>query len=121
MGDSILETIKTMLGGAAESGSFDAELCVFINAALSALCQNGVGPEKGFKISGKEDTWADFLGSGIDNLEMAKTYVYYRTRLSFDPPSSSFVLEAFKELEKEAFWRAGVQTSFDASEQAKEG
>ncbi len=120
MEESILESIKTMLGGAAESGSFDTELCIFINAALSALCQNGVGPANGFVISGSDETWTDFLGENVVNLETAKAYVYYRTRLSFDPPSSSFVLESFKELEKEAFWRAGTQVSYDASGYASE-
>ncbi len=116
MNESILETIKTMLGGAYESGAFDAELCVFINAALSALSQNGVGPANGFKISGDSEVWSDFLGDGVDNLEFAKEYVYCRVRLSFDPPSSSFVVEALKEIEKEYFWRAGVQASYNDSE-----
>lgn len=114
--ESILESIKTMLGGAAESGSFDLELCIFINSAFSTLCQNGVGPAKGFVVHDDTETWNDFLGEGVVDLEFVKTYVYYRTRLAFDPPSSSFVLESFKELANEAFWRAGVQASYDASE-----
>ncbi len=116
MEDSILETIKRMLGGAAESGSFDTELVIFINAALAALCQNGVGPAQGFRITGDGETWGEFLGNNFLNLENAKTYVYYRTRLGFDPPTSSFVVESFKELANESFWRAGVQASYNASD-----
>lgn len=92
---SILDTIKQMLGIDSTDESFDGEIIVFINSALSTIQKFGVGPE-GFKITDKTAVWTDFLQDRTD-LEEVKTNVYLRVRLVFDPPQNSFAVTAIKE------------------------
>lgn len=107
--DSILLTIKTLIGGAvAECEDFDNDIIVNINSSLSILHQLGLGPKNGFKITDGNETWAEFLGENINYLEDAKIYVYLRTRLVFDPPVNSFLTKAFEDQIKELEWRLNV-------------
>lgn len=104
LSDSILTTIKKLLGIEAEYTQFDPDVIININAAIMTLRQLGVGPQEGFSIDGDEQTWQDLLGDSLD-FESAKTYIFLKTKIVFDPPSSSYVLEAYKEQIKEAEWR----------------
>lgn len=106
--ESILVTIKKMLGLDEEYTPFDMDITVFINTTLMTLCQMGVGPKEGFTISGYSETWADFLVNPV-NLEAAKTYVYLQVRMMFDPPTNSFVMEAMKRQCEEMLFRLNVQ------------
>ena len=101
--DSILYTIKKMLGLEPDYRAFDAELTVFINNAFVILEQLGVGAE-GFGISGEIETWDQFLADPT-KLESAKTYVYIRTRLMFDPPSNSNLTKVLEDTARELEWR----------------
>ena len=105
---SILTSIKKMLGLTEEDTSFDVDIIMAINSALMALTQIGAGPETGFIITDKTAKWSDFIGDRID-LESIKSYVYLKTRLMFDPPSSSYVLEAYERHLSELGWRINVQ------------
>jgi len=100
--DSIFLTIKKLRGIDTEDDSFDTDIRVAINSALSILTQIGVGPEKGYMIMGEEDTWSD-LTDDEESLSMIVSYVDMRVHLVFDPPSNSFLVseiqEAIKELE----------------------
>ena len=93
--DSILSTIKDLLGVGIDDTSFDPSIIVLINSALSTLHKIGVGP-KGYKISGANNLWSEFLLDRTD-LEEVKTNVYLRVRLMFDPPQNSFLVSAIKE------------------------
>lgn len=108
--DSILVSIKKLLGISEEDNSFDTEVILHINSAIAILTQLGVGPTEGFKISGSLETWMDFLGSLI-NIEEAKTQIYLRCRLSFDPPQNSFLIESIKDQLREFEWRMEVAMS----------
>lgn len=108
MDDSILNTVKKLLGLAPEYDAFDADIVSGINAALFTLMQLGVGPSNGFFITGSGETWGEFLQGHVD-LEAAKQYVYLRTRLVFDPPTNGSVLQAMKDLCDEYAWRLNVQ------------
>src|SRR5690348_398765 len=79
-----------------------------INTAFSMLNQLGVGPEAGFAIEDAVPTWDTFLGDDL-RLNAVKTYVYLRVRLLFDPPSTSFVIEAINKQITELEWRLNVQ------------
>ena len=108
MGDeSILDSIKKPLGLESDYTEFDADVIMFINGNLMDLAQNGVG-KVGFKISNNASTWSDFLGDFTD-VENAKTYVYLKTRVLFDPPSTSSVLEAYQKAAEECLWRCLIQ------------
>lgn len=91
--DSILDTIKKMLGVETDSDAFDTDIIVHINGALMTLNQLGVGPEDSFSISDSTETWGNLLGD-LTTLELVKSYIYLKVRLIFDPPTNSTVHEA---------------------------
>lgn len=105
--ESILTSIKKMLGIVEEYEHFDADLIMHINSVLSILTQLGVGPSEGFSIKDKTASWNDFL-SDSKNLESVKSYVYLKVRLIFDPPLTSSVTEAISRMISELEWRISV-------------
>lgn len=107
--ESILETIKKMLGMEAEYTHFDTDVKVNINTALMTLTQLGVGPTKGFYITSEADKWEDIITGEFD-LEGIKSYIYLRVRLLFDPPTSAFVLNSMENQIKELEWRIRVNS-----------
>ena len=100
--ESILDSIKIMLGNSVDDTNFDAELIIFINGALAIINKLGVGLT-GYKISNNFNTWDEFLGDRTD-LEEVKTNVYLRVRLAFDPPQNSFLVASIKEQIAESTW-----------------
>lgn len=92
---SILDSIKKLLGIDQEDTSFDSELIIFINGALSTVQKFGVGPE-GYKISDADNEWSEFLLTRTD-LEEVKTNIYLRVRLIFDPPQNAFAVKAIQD------------------------
>lgn len=102
--ESILTSIKAMLGINADDTAFDNELVIFINGTLSKLSQLGVGPAEGFSITGPTETWEE-LFEGFTNLNLVKHYIYIDVRLLFDSPSNAFIVNAFQDEQKEAAWR----------------
>ena len=108
MPNSILTSIKKLLGITEGYTHFDADIIMHINSCFMILSQLGVGPEEGFAISDASAVWSDFLPAGT-NLEAVKTYVYQKVKLLFDPPQSSAVLDAMKRSVDEFEWRLNVQ------------
>lgn len=106
--DSILTSIKKLLGITEDYTHFDADIIMHINSAFMVLSQLGVGPSGGFTISDASAVWSDFLPSG-HNLEAVKSYVFLKVRLLFDPPQSSAVMEAMKQSIAEFEWRLNVE------------
>lgn len=106
--ESILTSIKKLLGPSEEDTSFDTDIIIHINSALMRLNLLGVGPVDGFTITDKTATWSDYLGA-TKKFDSVKTYIYLKVRLVFDPPSSSFVVEAMREQIKEYEWTLNVQ------------
>lgn len=104
MNESILESIKKLVGIDSESEHFDPDLIIHINTVLMTLNQLGVGPDKTFHITGEEELWEDFVQNEED-LEGIKTFTYLKVRLLFDPPTSSFVLDSMRKLADEYEWR----------------
>ena len=105
--DSILTSIKKLLGITAEYTQFDADLIIHINSVFSILTQLGVGPSTGFSIHDEYSIWTDFLPED-PRLEMVKTYVYLKVRLMFDPPDRSAVADAMKRQIDELEFRLNV-------------
>lgn len=108
MDGSILNTIKKMLGYQPEMTAFDTDIIAQINAGLSALTQMGVGPENGFFILGPEETFDDFVTDEYKN-KMIPTYLFFKVKLGFDPPTSSALLQTYKDELKEYEFRLQVQ------------
>lgn len=108
MNESILKDVKKMCNVPEWDDGFDQELIIHINTALMTLAQLGVGPPGGLFITNEENTWSELVEGSIE-LEGVKTYVGLKVRLIFDPPTSSFVLESYKNIIAELEWRLNVQ------------
>ena len=113
--DSILNTVKKMLGLDADYTAFDVDIIVLINSALMTLNQLGVGRKKTFSITGPDETWSELLDER-DDMESVKTYVYLKTRLMFDPPATSFVADAMAKQCDEIEWRLNVRAESEGSD-----
>lgn len=105
--DSILTSIKKLLGPSALDTVFDIDLIMNINTAFSILCQLGAGPPIGFYIKDQDAVWTDFLGESA-KLEMVKTYVFLKAKLYFDPPTSAAAIDAIGRQILELEWRIMV-------------
>lgn len=105
--DSILTSVKKMLGITEDYEHFDADLIMHINSVFMILTQLGVGPSEGFSIKDKSAVWGDFISNG-SNLEAVKSYVYLKVKLLFDPPLSSAVTESMNRMISELEWRLNV-------------
>lgn len=108
MEESILTSIKKILGITEEYEQFDADIIMHINSVFMVLQQLGVGPKEGFTITDKSTTWGDYLMNNTQ-YESAKSYIGLKVRLLFDPPLSSTVMECMKQMISEMEWRLNVQ------------
>ena len=102
--ESILTSIKKMLGIPEEYDAFDVDIIMHINTVFMALRQMGVGPTEGFYIEDKSATWAEFIEDPIE-CNAVKTYMYAKVRLIFDPPQNSAHIECLKQTVSEFEWR----------------
>ena len=107
MDDSILTSIKKLLGIPEDYDPFDKDVVMHINTVLFSLNQIGVGPPNGFVISDKTTTWSEYL-TDPTNLEAVKSYIYLKVRLLFDPPTSSVITESINRQIAELEWRLRV-------------
>ena len=105
--ESILTSIKKLLGIAEEYTQFDADLIMHINSVFSILTQLGVGPSNGFSIEDDSATWDEFIPEG-QNVEIVKAYIHLKVKLLFDPPLTSAVIEAMNKNIGEFEWRLNV-------------
>ena len=101
--ESILTSIKKLLGIMSDYTSFDDDIIIHINTAFAMLNQLGVGPEGGFMIVDADSRWEHYTTE--KNLNMVKTYIYLKVRLLFDPPTSSALIESINRTLSEIEWR----------------
>lgn len=107
--ESILTSIKKMLGIDEEYTHFDADIIMHINSVLMILTQLGVGPAEGFMIEDDTSTWVDFIPeANAAQLHAVKSYIYMKVKLIFDPPLSSAVIESMNRQIVEFEWRLNV-------------
>lgn len=112
--ESILTSIKKLLGITEEYEHFDADIIMHINSVFLNLTQIGVGPQEGFFIEDDTVTWTDFIEDSVQ-LQAVKSYMYLKVKLLFDPPLSSAVIESSNKMIAEFEWRLRL-----AAEQAAE-
>lgn len=105
--ESILTSIKKMLGITEEYEHFDSDIIMHVNSVFMILTQLGVGPAEGFSIRGKGETWGDYLPEET-RLESIKSYMYLKVKLLFDPPLGSAVIDAMNRQISEFEWRLNV-------------
>lgn len=104
---SILTSTKKSLNIDVSYTAFDEDIIVLINSALSDLTQVGIGPENGFTIEDASAVWSSFIGTN-PKLNSVKTFVYLSVRMIFDPPATSYALEAMRRSKDEIVWRLNV-------------
>lgn len=104
MDESVLNTIKILVGIEPSDDAFDTNIIVLINSAIMTLRQIGIGPPNGFSITDSSTVWSDYI-SDIKLYEAVKEYIHLKVAIVFDPPTSSYVMEAMKDQIKELEWR----------------
>lgn len=107
MEQSILLSIKKLLGLDRNYNAFDTDIIISINSVLNILYQLGIG-KKSYSITGETETWFDYL-SVRDDLEMIKSFIYLRVRLLFDPPTTGVLHEAMERQASELEWRLNFE------------
>lgn len=106
MEESILTSIKKLLGITEDYTHFDQDIILQINSAFSTLNQLGVGPSVGFSIVDKNSVWTDFVNDA--RLNFVKTFVQLKVKLAFDPPTSATLMESYQHQIDELAWRLTV-------------
>lgn len=107
--DSILTSIKKLLGIEEEYTHFDTDIIMHINTVLMVLNQLGVGPAEGFIIKDSSARWVDFIPEATPvKLDAVKSFMYLKVRLLFDPPQSSTHIESINRQISEYEWRLNV-------------
>ena len=116
MEESILTSIKKLLGIAESYKQFDTDIVIHINSVFAILSQLGLGPDEGFEIEDSTATWSDYIDSDdMKLLSSIKTYIYLKVRSYFDPPTSGTAMDAISQQVKELEWRLNVAVDPDTS------
>lgn len=114
--DSILTSIKKLLGITEEYTHFDTDIIMHINSVFADLTQMGVGPSKGFTIWDSNAIWDDFVSDSL-LLQSVKSYMYLRVKLLFDPGSvGSSTLAAYERQISQWEWRLNIAAESEATE-----
>lgn len=101
---SILTSTKKMLGVGEEYTPFDLDILTHINSVLSTLDQLGVGPVGGLSIEDETAVWED-LDVPITQINAIRSYVFLKVQMLFDPPATSFLIQAREKQIAEFEWR----------------
>ena len=107
LNESILDSIKKLLGLSSDYTAFDTDIITHINTTFMILQQLGVGPDNGFSISDNTTKWNEFIDNE-NKFHAVKTYIYLKVRLIFDPPSSSTIVESYNRTISELEYRLRV-------------
>lgn len=108
--ESILNTIKKLLGIPVSDIAFDADILVFINNEVAKLYQLGVGPLVGLLVVDKDTEWSA-LTTDLTILSMSKQFIFLNVKLAFDAPTNSFTIGAYEKMIAELTWRIEVQAN----------
>lgn len=108
MSESILDSVKKLIGTPVDDTSFDADIILHINSVFMVLNQLGIGPVNGYTITDKTPKWSDYVAETA-NLQGLKTYMVLRVKALFDPSSTSFTQDAFQRQVAEFEWRLVLQ------------
>lgn len=106
--ESILDSVKKVIGLGFDYTAFDADIVLHINSTFATLHQLKVGPDTPYFITDRENLWTEFIEdkTGIDSV---KTYVYAKVKLLFDPPPTSYGIASFERICSEFEWRLNVR------------
>lgn len=99
--ESILASTKKLANLGEDYEAFDSDIIMYMNGVFLTLKQLGVGPKNGFVVKDHKTLWSDFIPENEVLRESVKVYMGAKVRLQFDPPLSTALLEALKEIVKE--------------------
>lgn len=105
--DSILTSIKKLLGIQESYTHFDQDIIMDINTAFGILTQIGIGPSTGFSIIDSTAEWSEFI-TDIRHLELIRSYIHLKVKLLFDPPLNSSLIEVINRQISELEWRISI-------------
>lgn len=106
MRDSILTSIKKLLGIAEEDDTFDTDIIIHINSVIMILRQMGIGPLEGFEVHDASQNWTEYLGEdGMAQFSSVKSYIFLKVRQLFDPATNGAVTESTNKLISELEYR----------------
>lgn len=109
--ESILLSIKKLLGITEEYKHFDPDIIMHINTVFDDLSQLGVVPYDDFRIEDETSVWTDYVpDAGM--IESIKSYMYLRVKLLFDPPLNSSIIESMNRQIERLEWR--INTSAES-------
>lgn len=117
MADSILNDTKHILGLSSDYTAFDLDVTMHINSAFGDLNQLDIGPPEGFSIADAQQEWSA-LGLSVPQLGRVKSYLFLKVKMLFDPPTTSFHIDAMKKQIEEFEWRLTVQRDEELAEEA---
>lgn len=109
MSESILNSIKKMIGIDPDCVDFDTTIINHINSAFMTLNQLGVGPVNGYRIKNNSNEWKEYIKE-TDDIDAVKDYIYLKVKMIFDPPINGSIIESYKENIKELEWRLMVKS-----------
>lgn len=112
--ESILNSVKKMLGISPDISAFDVDIIANINAGISILTQVGVGPDTGFVVTSGDETYEEYL-IRPNEYKMVNMFLFLKTKIAFDPPTSATLMQAYKEQMDEYLWR--LQVDHDVAEE----
>lgn len=113
MENSILISIKKLLGISANDTSFDEDIIVHTNTAIATLTQLGIANATGFEIIDASAVWSDLIGPNLTYMNSIKTYIYIKVKLVFDPPTSGSLMDSLTSIGKELEWR--IQMAYETN------
>lgn len=117
METSILTSTKKVLGVGQDYTAFDLDILTHINSAFSTLNQLGLGPE-GFTVEDSAKNWNE-LGLPPEQLNMVRSYIFLKVRIAFDPPGTSYLIEAVNKQIQEQEHRLSAYREVEVMEAVK--
>lgn len=112
MDESILDSVKKLLGVAICNTDFDQDIIIHINSVLFILSQMGIVKSDDFEVVDQSKSWREILTSDQYNLFAVKSWVGLKVRMLFDPPASSILAEAINSNLKELEWRIYITENY---------
>ena len=112
MDESIMDSIKETIGIHVDNHDFDPNLIIAINAVLFIIYQEGLS-DIAYQISDNTMKWSDILIKEKPlNLATLITWAGLKTRMIFDPPTSSPIADAIKNTIDELEWRGFITQNY---------
>lgn len=111
--ESILDTVKKVLGLLPDVTAFDLDIVMHINGVIGSLWQFGVTSDASLAISDNTTLWSA-ITARQDILNLIRPYMFMRVKFIFDPPASGFAISAMTQQIQQFEWRlvSAVETTY---------